>query len=122
MAPPPHGPSFGRAMPAMILDEDLLRGLRWEFLLSLHTLGPCTNPSRMVFGPTPEHEAWLDQAAASLVQWPAEAELFNLSRAGFFGSAGGPDPDLRTRFITLTMGAATRDGSCGRVVADLLNR
>ncbi len=73
-------------MASMVNDENTLRGLRWELLPQLTTLAPIMSLNKAVFGTDAGYEQWLLDVEADLVRWPAEQELFDLSRLGWLTS------------------------------------
>lgn len=106
-----------RGMPAVVLDTAALDGLRWEYLMVINTVGPCLNLNRTVFGPDRAYEEWIRQARESLVRYPSEERLFELTRGGFYGS-GGPPGERRwpARLLTFAMGGQGTPGSCASLV------
>ena len=106
------------ALPRSALDTALVRGLRWEHVALLNTVGPCMNLQRVVFGPDPEYRRWLEEARSTLVRYPAEEELFRVARGGLLGQDTDEAPGLSTRLLALTMGHADRPGSCARVLGE----
>ena len=109
-----------RRMPDVVLDSAALRGVRWEYLMVLNTVGPCLNARRVVFGPDDAQQVWLEAARVALVRSPAEDALFDLALGGLFGGLRNDEPGLPVRLLALTMGGTDRVGSCGRAVAGLL--
>lgn len=73
-------------MASIVNDENTLRGLRWEFLPQLTTLAPTMSLNKAVFGTDAGYDQWLLDVEADLVRWPAEQELFDLSRLGWLTS------------------------------------
>ena len=111
-----------RAMPDVALDERALRGLRWEYLILVNTVGPCLNLRQIVFGPGEEYELWLERVRGGLVRSPAEAELFEVAREGYFGAGATTGlPNVLTRIAGLTMGGSDRPGSCGRAMSQIVS-
>ncbi len=78
--------SYFNLMASIVDDGTALRGLRWEFLPHLTTLAPIRSLHKAVFGTDPEYDQWLLDVEADLVRWPAEQELFDLSRLGWLTS------------------------------------
>lgn len=107
------------ASPAIVLDTTVSRGVRWERFMLVSTLTPCLNLHRTVFGPDEDYEEWLEDARASLVVHPREAEFFDLARQGHFLSAGRREPGALGAFLNLSMGGRDEPGSCARMVADM---
>jgi hypothetical protein len=75
-----------RRMPDMVLDDAVVRGLRWQYYQVLSGLRPCINPHRMVFGPDAQAQAFVSEARSGLVRYPAEAAVFGVMNQGWFGS------------------------------------
>lgn len=76
------------SLPERVLDESLVRGLRWEYFINLATMAPCLNMNRLVFGAGEEYSDFVERAREGLVRWPSEEPLFELARRGW---AGGGD-------------------------------
>lgn len=110
-----------RAMPWRSLDDGSARGVRWEYVGLLSTLGPCMNLQRMVFGPDNAFRNWQRLAEASLVRYPSEAELFEVARGGLLGGSADASPSLSARVLGLTMGGAEEPGSCARVLGQFVD-
>ena len=109
-----------QAMPEQTLDDAFLRGVRWDYVGLLNTLGPCVNLRRVVFGPDAEYRAWLDRVEDELVRYPAEAELFEVARGGLLGPAPSGDLSLSARVLALTMGNPDEPGSCARILSEVV--
>lgn len=106
-----------RGMPEVVLDSAALTGMRWEYLLLLNTLAPCVNLNRAVFGPGREYEEWIERARQRLVQYPSEAEIFELGRWGFYGRSGpAREPSWYARALNLAMGGHDAPGSCASML------
>jgi hypothetical protein len=109
-----------RRMPAIVLDEDEIPGLRWELLSSIATVTPCINLQRMVFGPGEAYETFLSQAREALIRYPSQAALFDVVSAGYWGPE--PEGDWLSRLLGVSMRPGR--GSCNAVVKQFrdLNR
>lgn len=75
-------------LPPLALDENALRGLRWEAFVLTNTLVPCLNLRGMVFGPGEDYDAWVEGVRSSLVRGPGEEAMFQSARSGYFGGRG----------------------------------
>lgn len=116
-----HDPDAAiRSLSTLAVDTALVPGLRWEMYMIGNTLAPCLNPHRIVFGPDPSYQAWLEQIESTLVHTPGEAQLFELGQRGFVGGAERLEPGLGTRLMTLTMGGVNREGSCWNAISGIL--
>ncbi|MBI4539773.1 MAG: hypothetical protein HY704_09740 [Gemmatimonadetes bacterium] len=104
-------------MPAVVLDERAMRGLRWELFGLVNTLGPCINLRRAVFGPDEGYQRWLETVHDSLVRSAAEEELFQLASRGLSATKAR---QARARWIgwlvDLTLGGRSEPGSCAALV------
>ena len=79
-----------RTMLAMAVDTSVARGQRWEALaLGLNTLR-CTNVPEFVFGLKEDAVTAREEARASLVRYPSEEALFELTET----TMDAFDPDL----------------------------
>ena len=98
-----------------VTDSSTIRGIRWEFLVTLSTLGPCLNLNRAVFGPPDDYQAWLDQARTIMVRTEGEEQLFQLVQRGWGipGGDGGLQPVAR--LFAQVMGGGL--GSCAELAA-----
>ena len=116
---PPHRSleAHVQAMPRTVLDEQAVRGIRWEAFILTATLAPCLNLHRVVFGPDETYAAFVRDAEAALVRWPSEGELFRLARAGYLGAPEDPSPGPLGRFLAIAMRGG--EGSCASVVRRL---
>jgi len=103
-----------RALPGLVVDPALVRGLRWEYFINLATITPCLNMHRMLFGPDEDYAAFVEEARASLVRWPAEEAIFELARHGWIGAAEPAGPTFIGRVTNLFMN--TDEDSCGSFV------
>jgi hypothetical protein len=103
-----------RGIPDIVVNDDALRGLRWEYFATFNLLSPCINLHKMVFGPEETYEDWLDEARSSLVRVPGEAPLFDLARTEVspFERPSGIIPSL----VAFTLGGGTRPGSCVNII------
>ncbi len=108
--------ALGR-MPEIVTDTTFIRGLRWEFFIIVNSVAPCVNLNRIVFGPDPAYQAWLDEAHASLVRFPSEEKLFGLFRQGYFGAmAETSSRGIVARTIDIVLGASEDPGRCSRML------
>ena len=101
-----------RVMPDLVLDENQIPGLRWEFLGIIATISPCLNMQRMVFGPGESYESFLAQARETLVEYPSQAALFDVVSNGYWGPE--PKGDWLGTLLGISMRPGT--GSCKSVV------
>ncbi len=99
---------------SMTTDSTVLRGIRWEYFISLATIAPCMSLNRIVFGVGEDHTAFVEEARASLVRWPSDEALFELARYGWTGSTSATQPGLIDRIARIYMNSGS--GSCGRVI------
>jgi hypothetical protein len=106
-----------RSLPALVTDTSVVRGLRWEYFIGVTTLTPCLNLQRMVFGPGDGYRVFLEDAHASLVEWPSEEDLYVLAKGGWFASVGRPRHSWFGRLLTIAMSGG--EGSCGDVIRRL---
>lgn len=109
-----------KEMSEMVVQPTAVRGLRWDLMGGFHTLSPCINTHKVVFGPGADYEAWLDEARETLVRFPSEEELFRLARGGWLGT--GVDvaaPGWMARFLVVSLGGRRAPGSCTTLVAGL---
>ena len=65
-----------RSVRRTVLDTTEMRGLRWELLLSLYSLAPCSDMRQILFGVDSTHRATLDEARRSLVRGSTDSLLF----------------------------------------------
>lgn len=109
-----------RGMPAIVLDEDAIPGLRWELLGSIATGTPCINLQRMVFGPGEAYETFLSEAREVLIRYPSQAALFDVVSAGYWGPE--PEGDWLSQLLGVSMRPGR--GSCNAVMKQFrdLNR
>ena len=109
-----------QAMPENALDSTFVRGVRWEYVTLLNTVGPCLNLRRVVFGPDATYRDWLARVEEELVRHPAEAELFEVARSGFLGADPDDGISFSGRLLALTMGDTDEPGSCARILGDVI--
>ena len=103
-------------LPEMAANPATLRGLRWDLFTLTNTLTPCINLNRVVFGPDSTYGDWLERVRVSLVQWPSEEALFDLSLDGYFGAPTQSDRStLLARVLGITMGGSDTPGSCKEI-------
>lgn len=72
-----------KGMPKTVLSEDVVRGLRWEYLNVVAGLSPCVNPNQMFFGPGEGFVQFLTSARSGLVRYPSEEAYFDLMAKGW---------------------------------------
>jgi hypothetical protein len=103
-------------MPARILDNAELRGIRWEYFWLLSGISPCINPHQTVFGPGLNQEEFMRSARKALVRYPAEGAVWEVLKGGFFDipKPGGWD-GLAARVMRATLGP--RAGMCASVLS-----
>jgi hypothetical protein len=107
-----------QGIPALVENEDALRGARWEYFATFNMLAPCMNLNRMVFGHDESYSAWRLRARDALVRVDGERELFELAEGTFWGRGG--QQSLRgflPRFLSLTLGSGGSPGSCASLIA-----
>ena len=110
-----RGPeAYVRALPGMIMDTTLMRGLRWEYFISLSTMAPCLNMHRIVFGADEAYSDFVDGARVSLVRWPQEEAVFELARRGWVGGVEPAEATMLGWFTGLYMSA--EENSCSQFV------
>lgn len=114
---PDGAEAWVRSLPSMVTDTSLARGLRWELFLGITTLTPCINLQRLVFGPDEEYWDFVNGAYDDLVEWPSEDGLYELARAGWFGSSTGTSRTVLGRVLSVSM--RTGEGTCGEIVRQL---
>lgn len=89
------------SLPDRVLDESLVRGLRWEYFINLATMAPCLNMNRLVFGAGEEYEGFVGQAREGLVRWPSEEPLFELARQGWVGGGDAAESGVLAGLLGL---------------------
>jgi hypothetical protein len=105
---------------AIVANDALPRGLRWESLLSIQIGAGCLNPHTVVFGHGAQYAAWLDQARASLVRYPTEQALFDLTLRGtMLPHELRPRADIIERVLGLTLGRTRTTGACAALLTGL---
>lgn len=110
-----RGPeAYVRSLPGMIMDTTLMRGLRWEYFISLSTMAPCLNMHRIVFGADEAYSDFVDGARVSLVRWPQEEAVFELARRGWVGGVEPAEATVLGWFTGLYMSA--EENSCSQFV------
>jgi hypothetical protein len=115
----PTEPTFGndawvRSLTETITDPRIARGLRWEYFVSLATLGPCLNVNRIVFGMGDDYAAFVEEARESLVRWPSDQALFDIAKRGWLGASDAAPPTMFGRIAGLYM--RSDENSCGQYV------
>ncbi|MEJ2185071.1 MAG: hypothetical protein P8Z36_03945 [Gemmatimonadota bacterium] len=109
-----------RGIPALVLDPEALRALRWNRFATLATIGPCLNPHNAIFGPDRDYHAWLARADSALVRWPSEAQIFRHRQYGDL-VAPNPRPNAFVRILGVTFGGS-RPGSCAALLGSTRRR
>jgi len=102
------------SMPQLVLDTTVVPALRWEYFAAVTTVAPCLNLNRMVFGADDGYETFIEQARESLVRYPSDEALFEISKYGWIGAAEAANPTLFGRIASLYM--SHEDNSCGTLV------
>lgn len=77
-----------RVMPEIVVDDGVVRGMRWEYFMLTSGITPCNNMQRMVLGPDTAYTEWMEQARARLVRYPGEEEIFDIARRGILATKG----------------------------------
>lgn len=108
-----------QGVPALVENEEALRGLRWEYFATFNMLAPCINLHKMVFGPDDTYDEWRQRAERSIVRVPGEQELFDLAESGVVGSGGQELEGFFARFLGLVLGSSGAPGSCASLIASL---
>lgn len=108
-----------QGVPALVENEDALRGLRWEYFATFHMLAPCINLHKMVFGPDDTYEEWLRRAERTIVRVPGEQQLFDLAENGVLGSRGPENGGFLSRFLSLVLGSSGAPGSCASLITSI---
>jgi hypothetical protein len=108
-----------QGVPALVENEDALRGLRWEYFATFNMLAPCINLHKMVFGPDETYDDWRQSAERAIVRVPGEQELFDLAESGVLGSGGQDLEGFLPRFLSLVLGSGGAPGSCASLIASL---
>jgi len=98
-----------------VTDTTTIRGMRWEFLITLSTLGPCMNLNRAVFGPPDDYEVWLERARTFMVRTEGEEQLFQLAQRGWGMPEGDGGLQPVARLFAQVMGGGV--GSCAQLAA-----
>jgi hypothetical protein len=92
---------------------DLPPGVRWESLMSARLSAGCLNARAALFGHAPGYDEWLDRVHATLVRFPSEETLFDVSGNDLRlpdGMRGGTN--LMQQLLRLTFGRSGSAGSC----------
>lgn len=108
-----------QGMPDVVVHPDAIRGLRWEFFTLLNGLGPCINLHRSVFGTDETFERWIGEARDVLVRYPADEEIFALSRQGVFAQTGATDLGVPGRVAAFVLGDPVA-GGCAAAFTDVV--
>jgi hypothetical protein len=102
-------------MPATVLDDAVLRGLRWEYYRVLSGLRPCINPHQMVFGPDAQARTFVAEARSGLARYPAEAAVFEVMNEGWFGAQKASGlPGAAAAIARAVFGRST--GACAAII------
>ncbi|HEX2167460.1 MAG TPA: hypothetical protein VHG09_09550 [Longimicrobiales bacterium] len=64
---------------AMTTNDAIPRGMRWESLRTVQVGAGCRNPHSVVFGHGSDYAEWLEASRKSLVRYPSEQALFEMS-------------------------------------------
>jgi hypothetical protein len=108
-----------RRMPETVLDDAVLRGLRWEYYRVLSGLRPCINPHQMVFGPDARAQAFVAEARSGLARYPAEGAVFEVMNKGWFGSQEASGlPGAAGAIARAVLGRST--GACAAIIGSPL--
>lgn len=108
-----------QGVPGLVVNEEALRGLRWEYFATFNMLAPCINLHKMVFGPDQTYDEWRQETERSIVRTPGEQELFDLAESGVLGSGGQNLQGFLPRFLGLVLGSEGAPGSCASLIASL---
>lgn len=108
-----------QGVPTLVVNDEALRGLRWEYFATFNMLAPCINLHKMVFGPDETYGEWRQEAERSIVRTPGEQELFDLAESGVLGSGGPNLQGFLPRFLSLVLGSEGAPGSCASLIASL---
>ena len=103
-----------RALPEIVLDSALARGIRWEYFIGFTTMAPCLNLHGIVFGADDSYTAFIEEARESLVRWPSDEAVFQIAKHGWIGAVEPVNPPLLGTILSLYMN--TRDNSCSALV------
>jgi hypothetical protein len=101
-----------RMMPDAVLNETVVRGLRWEYFLAFTTLAPCVNLNKVVFGPGQDFEQWLADAEQALVRRESDELMFRFMEKGWFRGGGGVEAPGWIRFVLRMTFGDSLGGSC----------
>lgn len=101
-----------RIMPDAVLNEQVSRGLRWEYFLTFATLAPCVNLNRVVFGTGQDYEQWIADAESALVRRPSDEQLFRFLEKGWLrGASAYQAPSWIKVALRVTFGGSL-GGTC----------
>ncbi|MEO5510787.1 MAG: hypothetical protein ABIV28_08860 [Longimicrobiales bacterium] len=91
VTPDPGFSSSIAMMPAYAVNPAAVRGMRWEMFATFNSIASCISLQNVVFGAGDDYDTWLAKTRSTLVRYPSEAAMFDVSKAGFFGGkrAGG---------------------------------
>jgi hypothetical protein len=106
-------------MPNAVLNEQVLRGLRWEYFLTFATLAPCVNLNNVVFGPGESFEQWLEEAEQALVRRPSDEAMFRFLQEGWFRGGSAVNAPIWVRAaLRMTFGGSL-GGTCAAQVGGM---
>ena len=108
-----------QGVPTLVVNDEALRGLRWEYFATFNMLAPCINLHKMVFGPDDTYGEWRQAAERSIVRTAGEQELFDLAESGVLGAGGQDLQGFLPRFLGLVLGSEGAPGSCASLIASL---
>jgi hypothetical protein len=108
-----------QGVPALVENDEALRGLRWEYYATFNMLAPCINLHKMVFGPDTTYDEWRRRAERSIVRVPGEQQLFDLAEGGVVGAGDTSLQGFFPRFLSLLLGSGGAPGSCASLIASL---
>jgi hypothetical protein len=109
--------SLLQGIPALVENEDALRGARWEYFATFNMLAPCMNLHRMVFGNEETYDEWTTRARDALVRVRGERDLFELAQGTYWGNGRQQMEGFLPRFLSLTLGRGGAPGSCASLIA-----
>ena len=99
-------------MSRIVWNKEYMRGLRWELMPTVTTTAGLGNLHLAVFGPGESYDYWLENVHASLVRYPAEEELFEMMKYGWFGSPEAMEQGGFVEWLlSLTFGKSNTPGS-----------
>lgn len=108
--------SLLQGIPDLVVDDEPLRGLRWEYFATFNMLAPCINVHKMVFGPDETYDDWRLDARDALVRVRGEVELFDLAEGSTVGADRGALRGVLPRLLRATLGGSGSPGSCASLI------